>query len=352
MLVRGKNYTAVWMKGRSVCMIDQRLLPHQFKIITFKDSRGTAEAIRNMTVRGAGSIGAAAGFGAAQVALEAPENGFHAFCRTGFNILRKTRPTAQDLFYAIDRVAAVVAAAESVPAAKKAAVATAWAISDDYIRAGAAVGRYGNTLIKKGFRILTHCNAGWLALQDWGSALAPIYAAKRAGKKVFVYADETRPRLQGARLTAWELKEEGVDFAVIADNAAGFYMRKGWVDMVITGADRLAANGDAANKIGTYEKAVLAKENGIPFYIAAPVSTFDLQCKKGDDIPIEERDEDEVFYMDGKTKAGKIERVRVMPEGICAKNPAFDVTPARYITAIITDRGIVKPDKVRTLFSK
>ena len=189
--------------------------------------------------------------------------------------------------------------------------------------------------------MLTHCNAGWLALQDWGSALAPVYAAKRQGKKVFVFVDETRPRLQGARLTAWELANEGIGHAVIADNAAGFYMRRGEIDLCIVGADRIARNGDVANKIGTYEKAVLAKENGIPFYVAAPTSTVDLECRNGAGIPIEERGEGEVLNFAGK---------RIAPKKSRAKNPAFDITEARLIKGIITEKGIVKPGKIRGLF--
>jgi S-methyl-5-thioribose-1-phosphate isomerase len=191
--------------------------------------------------------------------------------------------------------------------------------------------------------VLTHCNAGWLAIVDWGSATAPIYLAHRKGKKVFVWVDETRPRNQGASLTSWELLQEGVPHKIIADNAGGFYMQRGEVDLCIVGADRIAANGDVANKIGTYQKAVLAKENGIPFYVAAPGSTFDLNCRTGDDIPIEERDENEVHFV-GKT--------RISPRGARAGNPAFDVTPARYITGIITERGIIKPGDVRKVFGR
>jgi S-methyl-5-thioribose-1-phosphate isomerase len=198
--------------------------------------------------------------------------------------------------------------------------------------------------------VLTHCNAGWLALVDWGSAPAPIYLAHRRGRKVFVWVDETRPRNQGSNLTSWEFLQEGVPHKIIADNAGGFYMRRGEVDLCIVGADRIAANGDVANKIGTYQKAVLARENGIPFYVAAPSSTIDLTCRTGDDIPIEERDEDEMHYIFGKTAGKRIERVRVSPERASAGNPAFDVTPAKYITGIITDRGVVKPGEIRKQF--
>jgi translation initiation factor eIF-2B subunit alpha/methylthioribose-1-phosphate isomerase len=194
--------------------------------------------------------------------------------------------------------------------------------------------------------MLTHCNAGWLAFVDWGSALSPVYAAKRQGKRCFVFADETRPRCQGANLTAWELAGEGIDHAVIADNAAGHFMRQGEVDVVIVGSDRIAANGDVANKIGTYEKAVLAHENGIPFYVAAPTSTIDAATPTGDAIPIEERSPDEVLFVNGLTADGSVSRVRIAPACSTARNPAFDVTPAKYITGIITQRGVFRPEDV------
>ena len=208
------------------------------------------------------------------------------------------------------------------------------------------------SLIKDNYRIGTHCNAGWLAFVDWGTALSPIYSAHRAGKDVFVFVNETRPRNQGSTLTAWELAQEKIKHAVIADNAAGYYMNKGEIDMIITGADRIVANGDVANKIGTYEKAVLAKENNIPFYVAAPTTTFDLETEKGDKIPIEERDQDEVSFVYGYDD-GKITKVRITPQESPAKNPAFDVTPARYITGIITEKGIIKSDKeeIKKLFN-
>jgi methylthioribose-1-phosphate isomerase len=350
MKVNGKNYTAVWMEGSAVCMIDQRLLPHQFKIIRLKTYLETAEAIRNMTVRGAGSIGAAAAYGAAQVVLQAKGAGFRSKWRKGFSILRKTRPTARDLFYGIEKIEEAVAGTSHPEEAGRAARIAADAVSDKYVAAGARIGALGNSLIKSGDRILTHCNAGWLGLQDWGSALAPIYAAKRAGKKIFVYVDETRPRLQGMKLTAWELKQEEVDFAIIPDNAAGHYMKLGLVDLAIVGADRIAMNGDAANKIGTYEKAVLARENHVPFYVAAPVSTVDRNCPHGDRIPIEERSEDEMLFTEGLDRRGKRATVRIAPAGVRALNPSFDVTPAKYITKIITDRGMVRPSAVKSLF--
>jgi len=335
MLVGRKWYRAVWMEGSTVKMVNQPLLPWKFSIASFKNHKGTAKAIKTMVVRGAGSIGAAAGFGAAQAVLEAKERNFSAYTKAGFKRLRKTRPTAQDLFWAVGRIEKAVEG-KTAKKAKGAAVKEANKISDDYFSRGKRIGKHGAKLLKTGTKMLTHCNAGWLALQDWGSALAPVYAAKRQGKKVFVFVDETRPRLQGARLTAWELANERIRHAVIADNAAGFYMQRGEVDLCIVGADRIAANGDVANKIGTYEKAVLAKENGIPFYVAAPTSTIDLKCKSGKGIPIEERGEGEVLNFVGK---------RIAPKKSRAKNPAFDVTEAGLIKAIITEKGIIKPNK-------
>ncbi len=349
MKVNGKHYTAVWMEKNVVYMIDQRRLPHTFRVIKLFQSEETAEAIRNMTIRGAGSIGAAAGFGAAQAALEAAssKSSFLTTFQKKITVLRKTRPTAQDLFHALDRVTAVVKpiATDPVVAATLARVA-AEDLSDEYVANGEKIANLGEKLIPDNSVILTHCNAGWLALQDWGSALAPIYAAHRRGKRIRVLVDETRPRLQGMKLTAWELKEEGVPFDIIPDNAAGYYMRKGMVTLAITGADRIAANGDAANKIGTYEKALCAKESGIPFYIAAPETTFDFACKSGDSIPIEEREIEEVLTIEGRDKKGKMTSVSPAPFGVSALNPAFDITPAKLITSFITNRGIIKPSRI------
>ena len=328
MKVQGKNYRAVWMEGRHVIVIDQRLLPHKFKLLRLRNHRETAEAIRNMTIRGAGTIGATAAFGMAQAFLE---DSSAEYLAKAYATLVTTRPTAVDLKHALDRV--LVAAGNA-----RAAVAEANRITDEYVTRMQRLGEVGLPLIKRGAHVLTHCNAGWLAIVDWGSATAPIYRAHRNGRKVFVWVDETRPRCQGANLTSWELLQERVPHKVIADNAAGFYMYRGEVDLCIVGADRIAANGDTANKIGTYEKAVLAKENGIPFYIAAPSSTIDLRCPSGAGIPIEERDENEVLFLAGK---------RITAPGARAGNPAFDVTPAKYITGIITERGIFKPGQMR-----
>lgn len=335
MRVNDKEYRTIWMEDGIVKTINQPLLPHKFEIISLKNYKETAEAIKNMTVRGAGAIGAAAGFAMAQVFLAGED------ISKGAELIRNTRPTAQNLFYAVEKVMKAKDKEEAVKISE--------GIADEDAAACKKIGEYGAELIKDNFKILTHCNAGWLALVDWGSALAPIYAAHRNGKKVFVFVDETRPRCQGSRLTAWELGNEGVEHAIIADNAAGHFMKKGEVDIVITGADRITANGDAANKIGTYEKAVLAKENNIPFYIAAPIATIDFSIANGDDIPIEERTEEEVLGMFGMDDNGKISKIRIAPENSKALNPAFDVTPAKYITGFITEKGIFKPEEIRNI---
>ncbi len=350
MKVRGKEYRAVWMDGRDVVVVNQPLLPRRFALLRLKNYRETARAIQTMVVRGAGTIGAAAGYGLAQACIEAARQSkwqsFDRSIRKAYSVLLKTRPTAADLKHALDRVADQIEEADNEEMACAVAIAEAERIADEYVERAKRIAEIGLPLIKSGSRVLTHCNAGWLALVDWGSAPAPIYLAHRKGRKVFVWVDETRPRNQGANLTSWEFLQEGVPHKIIADNAGGFYMRRGEVDLCIVGADRIAANGDAANKIGTYQKAVLAHENGIPFYVAAPSSTIDLKCKNGDAIPIEERDEDEIHYVREGSR-----RVRISPKGARAANPAFDVTPAKYITGIITENGIVKPEKVKNLFS-
>jgi methylthioribose-1-phosphate isomerase len=346
MRVGDRSYRTVWMEGTAVKMINQPLLPHRFEIATLATHRDTARAIKDMVIRGAGAIGGAAAYGMAQVALEAPDAHFGDYVAQGAETLRHTRPTAQNLFYAIARVQRAILEAPTVARARAAAVEAAQAVADEDAASCRAIGEHGAQLIPDGARILTHCNAGWLAFVDWGSALSPIYMAARQGKKVFVYADETRPRCQGAQLTAWELQGEGIAHAIIADNAAGFFMQRGEIDMVIVGSDRIAANGDVANKIGTYEKAVCAADNGIPFYVAAPTSTIDPACPSGVDIPIEERDQDEVLYAYGRDAQGNLGRVRLAPDGSQARNPAFDVTPARLVRAIITQHGVHDPARL------
>lgn len=355
MLVQGKYYRTVWLEGQQVKMIDQTLLPHKFEIITLDDHKQTAEAIKIMKIRGAGAIGATAGYAMAQAALEASgdiSDNIDSYISEAAALIRSTRPTAQNLFYAVNRVLEAIKKAGSIDEKKKAAVDEAQKIADEDAAACKAIGEHGQSLIKSGMRIGTHCNAGWLAFVDWGSALSPIYAAKRAGKDVFVYADETRPRGQGASLTAWELQQEGIPFAVIADNATYIHMARGDINMFITGSDRIAANGDVANKIGTYGKAIAARHHGIPFYVAAPTSTIDRDCPSGEAIPIEERSEDEVLFATGRDEQGNVKRVRVTPEGAKARNYAFDVTPASLISGIITEKGIVaaSPEGIRSLF--
>jgi len=343
MKVGDRHYRTVWLEGSTVFLIDQPKLPHRFEITTARDHRETAVAIRDMVVRGAGAIGATGAYGAAQGALEAPSDpeGFRASFAAAVETLRATRPTAQNLFYGIGKVAeAALAELPDVAAAKRAAVEAARAVADEDAEACRRIGEHGAPLVGEGFGISTHCNAGWLAFVDWGSALSPIYAAHRQGKRPFVYVDETRPRGQGAQLTAWELGGEGVPHAVIADNAAGHFMQRGAVDMVIVGSDRIARNGDVANKIGTFTHAVVAHSLRIPFYVAAPTTTIDPACPTGADIPIEERSADEVLYAVGKGDDGVVRRVRVTPEGSGARNPAFDVTPGRLVAGIVTEHGV------------
>ena len=324
------------MENGVVCLIEQNKLPFEFQIHRSETYKETCFAIKTMIVRGAGAIGAAAGYAMAQAALEAPEKSYKKFILSAKKEIESTRPTARNLFYATEMV--YTAALESPGRA----VIAAEFIADEDIYASRKIGEHGNWLIKNNSNILTHCNAGWLAFVDYGTALSPIYTANREGKKIFVYADETRPRGQGARLTAWELKNENVPHVIVPDNAGAFLMSQKKIDMVIVGADRISCNGDVANKIGTFEKAVIAKEFNIPFYVAAPLSTIDMDCPTGNDIPIEHRSQDEVLYQTGIDKKGKIHEVLVCSPGSDALNPAFDVTPAKYITGIITEKGIIK----------
>ena len=319
-----EDIRAVWFENGKVVMIDQRCLPERIVLVSFDRYEDVAEAIRNMTTRGAPSIGATAAYAMCLAALNKCD-----LVKAARDI-KAARPTANDLFYAVDRMAEDLAAGRDPV---EAADAYAQSMVDKCI----AIGEYGAPLIKDGFKVMTHCNAGALATVDVGTALAPIRKAWADGKRFFVYASETRPRLQGMQLTAWELNQEGIDHAIIPDGASGHFIRKG-VDMIIVGADRIAANGDFANKIGTFEKAVLAKEFGVPFYVAAPISTFDFDTKTGEDIVIENRSEEEVTMVRG---------IRIAPEGSPALNPAFDMTPARYVTGFITEKGILRPDEIR-----
>jgi S-methyl-5-thioribose-1-phosphate isomerase len=246
-------------------------------------------------------------------------------------------------------LSAVRAALPDAEMARGAARAEAEAIAAEDVNACRSIGEAGAALLADGCRVLTHCNAGWLGFADWGTALSPLYCARRQGKRVFAWVDETRPRLQGARLTAWELAGEGIDFRIIPDNAAGYFMRLGEVDIAIVGSDRIAANGDVANKIGTYEKALLARENGVPFYVAAPTSTIDFDCPNGGAIPIEERGEEEVLTANGPDEEGTLRTVRISIPGARARNPAFDVTPAALVAGIITEKGIARPGELQCL---
>ncbi len=318
-----EDIRAVWFENGKVVMIDQRCLPERIVLVSFDRYEDVAEAIRNMTTRGAPSIGATAAYAMCLAALNKCD-----LVKAARDI-KAARPTANDLFYAVDRMAEDLAAGRDPV---EAADAYAQSMVDKCI----AIGEYGAPLIKDGFKVMTHCNAGALATVDVGTALAPIRKAWADGKRFFVYASETRPRLQGMQLTAWELNQEGIDHAIIPDGASGHFIRKG-VDMIIVGADRIAANGDFANKIGTFEKAVLAKEFGVPFYVAAPISTFDFNTKTGEDIVIENRSEEEVTM---------IRDIRIAPDGSHALNPAFDMTPARYVTGFITEKGILRPDEI------
>ena len=349
MKVKGKSYKTVWMRGRSVFLIDQNRLPFHFDIFESKDYRQTRDAIKVMKVRGAGAIGVAAGFAMAQAFIEAPKAGFWKYIDKAMSEIESARPTAQNLFYAARRV---YICAKKSKDPRGAAVKESHAIAEQDDRGCKKIGVFGASLIKDGASIETHCNAGWLAFIDHGTALAPVYAAVAAGKKIFVYVDETRPRSQGALLTAWELYNEKIPHAIIPDNAGAHLMSTGKVDLMLVGADRIAPNGDVANKIGTLEKAVCAKEFNVPFYVAAPASTFDLDCKTGKDIPIEERAEEEVLYQSGMTEDGRLEKILVASPGSKAINPAFDVTPAKYITGIITEKGIIRADasSIKKLF--
>jgi len=337
------------MKGKTVNMIDQPKLPHKFEIYTSYDHKQTANAIKTMIVRGAPAIGAAAAFGMAQACLEAPEKTFDDYIMKASEILRQTRPTAYNLFWAIDRILNIVDRGYYIKEKRDLAKEEAQKIADEDVETCRQIGKNGNELIQKGYKILTHCNAGALATVDFGTALAPIRFANYEKKKIFVFVDETRPRCQGSRLTAWELSQEGIPHSIIVDNAAGHYMKNGEIDICIVGADRVSADGSVANKIGTYEKAVLAKENKIPFYVAVPTSTIDISTESGKDILIEERGEEEVTHMWGFS-GNELKQVRIAPEESHAKNPAFDVTPPKYITGFITEKGIINPRDLKNLF--
>jgi len=356
MRIENHPWRTIWQAtdGRTVEIIDQTGLPHAFSVRRLETLADAAHAIKSMQVRGAPLIGAAAAYG---VALALKESADDIWLEQVAAVLTATRPTAVNLRWAVERMLRVL---QPLPVAERADAAWREAadICDEDVVLNRAIGQHGLAMLqgmheKKGWplNILTHCNAGWLATVDWGTALAPVYAAFDAGIALHVWVDETRPRNQGASLTAWELGQQGVPHTVITDNAGGHLMQHGLVDVVLVGADRVASNGDVCNKIGTYLKALAAHDNGVPFYAAVPSPTIDWGISDGlREIPIEERGADEVAWVQGRMEHGEIARVNVLPEGGAAANPAFDVTPARLVSGIITERGVCRPDGLNKLF--
>ena len=332
-----KNYQPIEWLGNRVRVLDQTRLPQNEVYLELSDTQSIALAIKELKVRGAPAIGVIGAYGVALGALGIETSAVDKFCKKLGDIIQTiaaTRPTARNLFRMLDRMKQVADAGNSIDGIKKALAAEAIKIHAEEAEATRKLSEFGAELIKDGFTILTHCNTGPLATTGYGTALGVIIRAFEQGKKIKVLATETRPLLQGARLTAWELKKAGIPFNLITDSMAGYFMSKGDINCVTVGADRIAGNGDTANKIGTYTLAVLAKENGVPFYVAAPTTTIDPSLKTGAEIPIEQRSQDEVTHIQG---------VAIAPAGTRAQNPAFDVTPNQYITAIITESGIIKP---------
>jgi len=333
--------TIEWKNDR-VVMLDQRLLPHKEVYRVYRDYQGVAEAIRSMVIRGAPAIGVAAAMGVAVGMLKAPAKTFDREFERVISALGKTRPTAVNLFWALERMRNVYTENRSrgVETVQRALREEAQKIFQEDIAANKQLGKFGAGLLRNAKRIMTHCNAGALATAGYGTALGVLRALKESGKQFEVLVNETRPFLQGARLTAWELKKEKIPATLITDNMAGYMMQKGKVDAVLVGCDRVAANGDVANKIGTYTLAVLAQRHGICFYVAGPTSSIDINCRSGDDIPIEQRDPKEVSHIFGKP---------VAPKGISICNPAFDVTAQELITAIITEKGVIHPPYLQNI---
>jgi methylthioribose-1-phosphate isomerase len=352
MKVDGRHYRSIWLAedGWSIGAIDQRRLPHEFVVARLINCAEAAEAIRSMLVRGAPLIGATAAFG---MALAMREDASDAGLDRAYETLIATRPTAINLKWALDEMRALLR--PLAPTARtEAAYAGADAIAEQDVVINRGIAQNGLALIEAvlarkkpgaAVNVLTHCNAGWLATVDWGTATAPIYLAHDRGHNIHVWVDETRPRNQGASLTAWELGHHGVPHTVIPDNTGGHLMQHGMVDLAIVGTDRVAANGDVCNKIGTYLKALAAFDNGVPFYVALPSPTIDFNVSNGKDVPIEQRGADEVATMTGRTADGRIETVRIVPEGSPVANYAFDVTPARLVTGLITERGVLKAER-------
>ena len=360
MKVGERHYHTIWLNddGRAVDIIDQRWLPHEFRVVTLKTVAEVAVAIRDMWVRGAPLIGVTAAYGVA-IAMAADPSDKH--LDSVWEDLNETRPTAINLRWALNAMRDHL---RPLPESERAEAAyrRAAEIAEEDVQLNRAIGANGLDIIRKiaagkkpgePVRVLTHCNAGWLATVDYGTATAPIYMAVEEGIPVHVYVDETRPRNQGAYLTAWEMNGHGVPHTLIVDNAGGHLMQHGDIDMVIVGTDRTTANGDVCNKVGTYLKALAARDNGVPFYVALPSPTIDWTVHDGiKEIPIEERSADEVNFVQGKAADGSISSVRISPEGSPAANPAFDVTPARLITGLITERGIAtpSPEGLKALF--
>ena len=346
MKIDGRHYRTIWLNadGRSVEIIDQTRLPHAFETVTLASLADAVHAIRTMQVRGAPLIGATAAYG---LCLALREDDSDDAIDRAYDALFRTRPTAVNLRWALDEMRAAL---RNRPRGERleAAYRRAAEIAEEDIEINRAIGRHGLDVIRgiaarkpgEPVQVLTHCNAGWLATVDWGTATAPIYMAHDEGIPVHVWVDETRPRNQGASLTAWELGHHGVPHTVIPDNTGGHLMQHGRVDMAIVGTDRTAANGDVCNKIGTYLKALAARDNGVPFYVALPSPTIDFSLRDGRDVPIEERGAEEVARITGRTADGRIETVSILPEGSPAANYAFDVTPARLVTGLITERGV------------
>lgn len=366
MIVNGKHYRTIWLKNdnkKIVQIIDQRKLPHLFEIEDLNTVDAVVTAIKDMHVRGAGLIGATAGYGMYLATLEAnTKNSFDEYLMQAANKLNASRPTAVNLAWAVQKQMAAIAKAKINEDKIEIALNVATEIADFDVESCKKIGEHGVKLIEniskekggKTVNILTHCNAGWLAFVDYGTALSPIYTAFNKGIAIHVWVDETRPRNQGASLTAWELGQHKIPHTIIADNVGGHLMQHGLVDMVIVGSDRTTASGDVANKIGTYLKALAAKDNQIPFYVALPSSTIDWNMRDGlKEIPIEKRNEDEVKYIKG-LHDGEVKEVLLTPESSPAANYGFDVTPSRLITGLITERGICKADEqsIKDLFQK
>jgi methylthioribose-1-phosphate isomerase len=353
MKVDGRHFRSIWLAqdSWSVGAIDQRRLPHEFVIARLETADAAADAIRSMLVRGAPLIGATAAYG---MALAVRDDRSDAGIERAYELLIGTRPTAINLKWALDEMKRVLKPAAPSQRAQM-AYARAAAIADEDVAINREIGRHGLALIEQiaatkqpgePVNVLTHCNAGWLATVDWGTATAPIYLAHERGLNVHVWVDETRPRNQGASLTAWELGHHGVPHTVIPDNTGGHLMQHKMVDLAIVGTDRVTANGDVCNKIGTYLKALAAHDNGVPFYVALPSPTIDFSIDDGiTQIPIEQRGTEEVATMTGRTSGGRVETVRVVPEGSPVANYAFDVTPARLVTGLVTERGVLSPER-------